>query len=79
MLCGISGVVPQEPVVCVPSGRVYERRLAAAHIQLTGTEPTTGAPVTVDDLLALQGACGCPARARGRDGEIFCCRQLICG
>jgi pre-mRNA-processing factor 19 len=63
MLCGISGVVPQEPVVCVPSGRVYERRLAEAHISLTGTEPTTGAPVTVDDLLALHGAC--PARARG--------------
>jgi hypothetical protein len=54
-LCSISGVVPEDPVVCTRSGYVYERSLATKHIESTGTEPTTGETVSVADLLPLRG------------------------
>ena len=66
MLCGISGVVPQEPVVCLKSGFVYERRLVEAHLASTGTEPTTGEAAAPEDLLALKSEWDwCEAHARG--------------
>ena len=38
------------------SGNVYEKRLVEAYISENGTEPTTGAPLTNEDLLDIQGS-----------------------
>lgn len=51
----VSGVVPEEPVVCTKSGFVYEKRLITKHVEISGTEPVTGEPITADDLLPLRG------------------------
>jgi pre-mRNA-processing factor 19 len=37
------------------AGAVYEKRLIEAYISDHGTEPTTDEPLTLDDLLPLQG------------------------
>lgn len=37
-------------------GNVYEKRLIEAYISENGTEPTTGAALTVEDLLDIQGS-----------------------
>lgn len=50
----VSGELPQVPVVSRKSGNVYEKRLVEAYISENGTEPTTGAPLTTDDLLEIQ-------------------------
>jgi len=42
--------------VSCKSGNVYEKRLIEAYISENGTEPTTGAPLTNEDLLAIQGS-----------------------
>ncbi|KAK5083629.1 hypothetical protein LTR05_006132 [Lithohypha guttulata] len=55
-VCSISGELPQQPVVSRKSGNVYEKRLIEAYISENGTEPTTGAPLTTEDLLDIQGA-----------------------
>lgn len=39
--CAISGQVPDEPVVSVKSGYVYEKRLIFKHLQATGKDPKT--------------------------------------
>lgn len=44
------------PVVSRKSGNVYEKRLIEAYISENGTEPTTGAPLTNEDLLDIQGS-----------------------
>ncbi|KAK6384632.1 hypothetical protein LTS17_002195 [Exophiala oligosperma] len=54
MLCAISGVPPEVPVVSRKSGTVYEKRLIEAFISENGTEPTTGAALTTEDLLELK-------------------------
>lgn len=35
---------------------MYEKRLIETYISENGTEPTTGAPLTVEDLLDIQGS-----------------------
>lgn len=37
-------------------GNVYEKRLIEAYITANGTEPTTGASLTTDDLIDIQGS-----------------------
>ena len=44
------------PVVSRKSGNVYEKRLIEAYISENGTEPTTGAALTTEDLLDIQGS-----------------------
>lgn len=38
------------------AGNVYEKRLIEAYITENGTEPTTGAPLSMEDLLEIQGS-----------------------
>lgn len=52
----VSGELPQVPVVSRKSGNVYEKRLIEAYISENGTEPTTGASLTTEDLLDIQGS-----------------------
>jgi pre-mRNA-processing factor 19 len=56
MLCSISGVVPDEAVVNVKSGFVYEKRLIVKHIESTGTCPHTGEASSLTDLLPLKSS-----------------------
>ncbi len=71
-LCAISGVVPQEPVVSVKSGHVFEKRLVEKHIEMTGKCPITNEDLALTSLIPLQvrlhcsvyrffGACITPA------------------
>lgn len=52
--CAVSGEVPAEPVVSKKSGALFEKRLALKYIADNGTDPTTGEPMTADDLLELK-------------------------
>jgi hypothetical protein len=36
MFCALSGEIPQEPVVSVKSGHVFEKRLIVQHIEVRG-------------------------------------------
>ncbi|RXW18917.1 hypothetical protein EST38_g6935 [Candolleomyces aberdarensis] len=53
--CAISGEPPQEPVVSVKSGNVYEKRLIIKYIHENGTDPTTGEKLEESDLVTVQG------------------------
>lgn len=55
MLCAISGVPPQEPVVSMKSGHVFERRLIEKHLQVSGTCPATNEELDIKDLLPVKG------------------------
>lgn len=55
MLCSISGVPPQEPVVSMKTGHVFERRLIEKHLQVSGTCPATNEELDVKDLLPVKG------------------------
>lgn len=37
-------------------GNVYEKRLIETYISENGTEPTTGAPLAIEDLVEIQGS-----------------------
>ena len=43
-----------DPVVSIKSGHVFERSVVTAHVEMAGTCPITGEPLTVDDLLAVK-------------------------
>ena len=49
----VSGAVPDEPVVAVPTGHLYERRLIEKHVAAQGNDPVTGARLTPADLLPV--------------------------
>ncbi len=52
----VSGVVPEDPVVCLKSGFVYERRLVEKHVETTGQEPVTKEEVGASDFLPIKSA-----------------------
>lgn len=54
MFCAISGEPPQEPVLSVKSGHVFERRLILKYIAENGTDPTTGEKLEESDLVAIK-------------------------
>ncbi|KYR00693.1 WD40 repeat-containing protein [Tieghemostelium lacteum] len=54
MLCSISGVVPDEPVISVKSGYIYEKRLIDKYIETNGKEPVTGEPLNQSDLVSVK-------------------------
>lgn len=53
MFCSISGQVPQEPVVSIKSGHIFERRLIEKYISETNTCPITKQPLNLSDLIPL--------------------------
>jgi len=63
MLCAISGVPPQEPVVSMKSGHVFEKRLIEKHLQVTGTCPVTKEELDMPDLIAVKGSQAIKPRA----------------
>jgi pre-mRNA-processing factor 19 len=54
--CAISGEVPLEPVVAIPSGNVYERRLIEKYIAEKNTDPITGGKLELSDLVAVKAS-----------------------
>lgn len=55
MFCAISGEIPEEPVVSVKSGHVFEKRLIEKHLQThQGRCPVTDQPLETSDLVALK-------------------------
>ncbi|RDB28959.1 Pre-mRNA-processing factor 19 [Hypsizygus marmoreus] len=54
--CAISGEPPQEPVVSVKSGKVYERRLIVKYINENGTDPITGDKLEEADLITIKAS-----------------------
>lgn len=47
--------VPQEPVLSPASGRVFEKRLITKWVQDNGTDPVNGEPLSLDNLIAING------------------------
>lgn len=58
VFCAISGEPPQDPVVSVKSGHIYERRLISKYITENGSDPITGDKLEESDLIDLK-ACPC--------------------
>ena len=54
----VSGVLATEPVVS-RLGHVFEDRLIRAHLEQSDVCPVTNQPLTVNDLIPLQGVCVC--------------------
>ncbi|VFQ85430.1 unnamed protein product [Cuscuta campestris] len=54
MNCSISGEVPEEPVVSLKSGLLFDKRLIERHILDYGKCPVTGEPLTVDDVVPIK-------------------------
>jgi pre-mRNA-processing factor 19 len=52
--CAISGEPPQDPVVSVKSGNIYERRLVQKYIAENGTDPVTGEKLEESDLVSVK-------------------------
>lgn len=55
--------VPQEPVLSPASGRVFEKRLITKWVQDNGTDPVNGEPLSLDNLIAING------RVAAREGN----------
>lgn len=53
MFCSISGEVPQEPVVSIKSGHIFERKLIEKYIAETGVCPVTKQQLSASDLIPL--------------------------
>eukprot|EP01027_Heterolobosea_sp_BB2_P013847 GEZU01019928.1.p1 GENE.GEZU01019928.1~~GEZU01019928.1.p1 ORF type:complete len:522 (+),score=130.99 GEZU01019928.1:114-1568(+) len=54
MFCSLSGTTPEEPVVSVKSGHLYEKRLIEKYIEANGTDPVTGQPLSKEDLIPVK-------------------------
>ncbi|THH05140.1 hypothetical protein EW145_g5019 [Phellinidium pouzarii] len=52
--CALSGEPPQDPVVSVKSGHVYERRLITKYITDNGSDPITGDKLEEADLVSVK-------------------------
>eukprot|EP00040_Diaphanoeca_grandis_P016029 m.82489 g.82489 ORF g.82489 m.82489 type:complete len:500 (+) comp25520_c2_seq1:203-1702(+) len=53
LVCGISGEVPEEPVLSPISGTVFEKRLIEKHLIDNPTDPTNGESLSVDQLISI--------------------------
>lgn len=54
-VCSLSGTVPEEPVVSIKSGHVFEKRLILKHLKQNGnTCPVTKADLHPEDLISLK-------------------------
>jgi len=56
MLCSICGHTPQEPVVSIKTGHIYEKRLIEEYIKLHKKCPVTGVELTENDIIPLKVA-----------------------
>lgn len=54
IVCSLSGVVPEEPVLAKSSGHIYEKRLIEKHIEAHNTCPMTQNPMSTEDLVDVK-------------------------
>jgi pre-mRNA-processing factor 19 len=54
MFCSISGTVPEQGVVSVKSGHLFEKSLIEKYVRETGRCPVTGEALSLEDLLPLK-------------------------
>ncbi|KAI7895102.1 WD40-repeat-containing domain protein [Mucor mucedo] len=54
MFCAISGEAPEQPVVSVKSGNVFEKRLIEKYIADNGKDPINNEEMTVEDLIDIK-------------------------
>lgn len=47
--------MPEEPVLSPVSHHVFERRLVVKYVEENGTDPISGEPLSVDQLLEIKG------------------------
>jgi hypothetical protein len=55
LVCALSGEVPVEPVISLKSGTLFEKRLIEAYVGDNGMCPITREPLSLQDLVPLQG------------------------
>lgn len=53
MICSILGAVATEPVVLPKLGAIFERKHLVDYINATGTDPVSGEPLAIDDIIAI--------------------------
>jgi pre-mRNA-processing factor 19 len=56
MFCSISGAVPEQPVVSIKSGHLFEKQLIEKYVKETGKCPVSGESLALDDLLPLKAS-----------------------
>ena len=56
MLCCVTGISPEEPVVSRKTGHLFEKRIIEKYIQQHGKCPVTDQELTVDDLLSVESS-----------------------
>jgi pre-mRNA-processing factor 19 len=54
MFCAISGEVPQDPVISIKTGHLYEKRLIEKYLKADSKCPITGVELSDQDLLSVQ-------------------------
>ena len=54
MLCALSGVVPEVPVVSVKTGLLFEKRLIETHLETSGRCPVTDQDLGKEDLVEVK-------------------------
>lgn len=63
MLCAMTGVIPENPVVSTRSGHLFERSAVVKAIEATGKCPITGEELSTNDLLPLKAGTSAKPRA----------------
>jgi len=56
LVCGISGNVPDEPVISPASGTVFEKRLIEKHLDDNDADPINGESLAKDQLIAVNAS-----------------------
>lgn len=56
MLCSVSGVTPENPVVSRKTGHIFEKRIIEQYIAQHGNCPVTNEPLTLEDLLEVKSS-----------------------
>ncbi|CDS05955.1 hypothetical protein LRAMOSA08483 [Lichtheimia ramosa] len=74
MFCAISGEAPEEPVVSVKSGHLFEKRLIEKYIADHGKDPITGEELTNDDLVSVKAN---PETVRPRPPKLSSVPSLL--
>ncbi|KAI9312014.1 WD40-repeat-containing domain protein [Dichotomocladium elegans] len=74
MFCAISGEAPEEPVISIKSGHLFEKRLIEKYIADHGKDPVTGEIMSTDDLIVVKAN---PETVRPRPPKLSSVPSLL--